>query len=389
MRFSGKPDPLTSEEKVRVEQFYRKVLRDGFAPWPLDGSRLPIFIDGKMRKIYSDTRWACQEEYIYIGSRLDEGSGDFSSPAARLAVTSALMGMTGHSTSSELIGLLSERLAKVMAGVYEAVVKPLAETSDSRPVRRMAWSASGGLASWIDGEWVGLTGEPVVVGTGWTVIDTEEGPIEEGLPPVQSGRVEGTRIGGYAEMVREYNLSESFEDGVQTVGCSRESFDILVERGYTGIAYDPVRQGIVSTEIVPATPTLTHAQWEEIKGRFDRWAASWFTGHTPDGRTTVRFSESRSDLEARIASEGLTGCVVELNFLGEEAITYPPEPLPDVEVRGYDELLRDRSWGDVETCDGIQYIPINEAAYNTAITDGYVGIRFDNSIGIGGGIVRA
>lgn len=184
MRFSGKPDPLTSEEKVTMEQFYRKVLRDGFAQWPLEGLRLPIFIDGKVRRIYSDTRWSCQEEYIYIGSRRDEGSGDFSSPAARLAVTTTLMGMTGHSSSPELIGLLSERLAKVMAGVYDSVVKPLAETSDSRPVRRMAWSASGGLASWIDGEWVGLTGEPVTVGAGWTVIDSEEGPIEEGLPEV-------------------------------------------------------------------------------------------------------------------------------------------------------------------------------------------------------------
>lgn len=184
MRLSGKPDPLTSEEKVKVEQFYRKVLQDGFAQWPLEGLRLPIFINGKMRRICSDTRWSCQEEYIYIGRGLDEGSGDFSSPAARLAVTSTLMGITGHSTSPELIGLLSERLAKVMAGVYDSVVKPLASTADSKPVRRMAWSASGGLASWVDGEWVGLTGEPVAVGTDWIVIDTEEGPIEEELPEV-------------------------------------------------------------------------------------------------------------------------------------------------------------------------------------------------------------
>lgn len=189
MRFSRQPDPLTEAEKVGLNTFYEKVLKDGFAQWPLDKDKVTLYIDGIHRKIYSNNEWGSGSEYIYIGYGKDKGDGNFSQPAVRLACVTTLMGITGHSGKPNLIALLGERLAKVMVGVYDSVVKPLAVVADAKPIRRMAWSASGGLASWCDGEWVGLTGEPVAVGADWIVIDTEEGPIEEGLPSVQAGSV--------------------------------------------------------------------------------------------------------------------------------------------------------------------------------------------------------
>jgi hypothetical protein len=321
MRFSGRPDPLTEAEMAKLNTFYEKVLKDGFASWPLDRMKVQLYIDGTPRKIYYDTRWATGDEYIYIGGSKDEGSGEFASPAARLACVTALMGITGHFSKPTLIALLSERLAKIMAGVYDSVVKPLAITADSKPVRRMAWSASGGLVSWCDGEWVGLTGEPVVVGSDWIVVDTNEGPVEDGLPAVGA-------VGPATNSVQTRTAREEFEEAAQGGGTAR----MPDGRTRTNLTY-PERETMESLE----PPPLTHAHWVEIKERFDLWASHWFSNCTPDGRRSVCFGGDQECLENKILEEGLTGCVVEMDTQNRLAITYPPEPLQrNVSPGGYD-----------------------------------------------------
>lgn len=352
MRFSGQPDPLTEGDKAKLDLFYAKSLKDGFAQWPLDKRKVLIYIDGIPRHIYGDSRWSIESEYIYIGYSLDEGTGFFANPAARLACTAALMGITGHAGKSELIALLSERLAKVMAGVYDTVVKPLASTLDSRPIRRMAWSVDGGLATWTDGAWVGMTGEPVVVGPDWIVVDTNEGPVEDGMPAIGAARPapNGGASSRFVEFCDQYNYSTARTiTGRQYVDFPRVGLStaqsLFTRHQAEGYQLEWIEEGdmVGFAEALPSTaePTpLTHAQWVEIKGKFDRWATVYSLSHLEDGRPGVDFADDEEDTIEDMRGYDLVGCVVEsyVALDGETswAITYPPEPpqrnVEDVEI---------------------------------------------------------
>jgi hypothetical protein len=115
-------------------------------------------------------------EYVYIGYMSEEGTGDLSDPAARLALTVALMALCDLQSDPELLQLVEQRLAKILAGVYEGAIALLAERTNGEPVSRIAWSTTGGVAAFVDGQWTSpVTGEAVAVGEGWVVVETGEG----------------------------------------------------------------------------------------------------------------------------------------------------------------------------------------------------------------------
>jgi len=176
MRFSAKHTPLNDVEKTKMKTFFTQVLRDGKASYPLTSNRLIIFSDGVGKFIYRDNRWSMTSDYVYIGYVSDEGIGELSDPAARLALTVALMALCDLQNDSELLQLVEQRLAKVLAGVYEGAIAPLAERTNGEPVSRIAWSTTGGVAAFVDGQWTSpVTGEAVAVGEGWVVVETGEG----------------------------------------------------------------------------------------------------------------------------------------------------------------------------------------------------------------------
>lgn len=178
MKISTIPDPLTPSEQRNMKNFFREVLTNGHAAWPIDRSRYGIHIDGTLRRIYPDSYWALTEEYLCIGRSRDAGSGVMENPSNRLACIVALMGIFEMQNDPELISLVEKRLARILAGVYENAITPLAQRSNKEPIAKIAWSSTGGVAAWVDGKWASpITGEEVILKAdeGWVVVETGEG----------------------------------------------------------------------------------------------------------------------------------------------------------------------------------------------------------------------
>lgn len=186
MNISIKAPEFTQAELDILSVFYEVVLKNGYANWPFN-ARAVLWINGKARRIKSYREWSVTEDFLYIGYGVDSGEGQMADPTARLAVVTALMSLTGHTSNQELMALVERRFAQITQGNYQAMVSPLGQRSDNRPIEQIAWSADGQLAAQLDGEWVRpLTGEPIAVGEGWVVLSVAEREAR----PVPSGQGE-------------------------------------------------------------------------------------------------------------------------------------------------------------------------------------------------------
>lgn len=175
MNISIKAPEFTEREREELTRFYYLVLQQGYANWPFSNARAVLWINGGGRRIKSYREWSLTEDFLYIGYSMDNGEGQLADPIARLAIVTALMSLTGHTSNPELMALVERRFAQITQGNYQAMVAPLGQRADNRPVEQIAWSSDGRLAAQLDGEWVRpLTGEPIEVGEGWVVLDVVE-----------------------------------------------------------------------------------------------------------------------------------------------------------------------------------------------------------------------
>lgn len=175
MNISIKPPEFTEAERQALSNFYEVILKNGYANWPFSNARVVLWVNGTARRIKSYREWSLVEDYLYIGYGVDDGEGQMADPTVRLAVVTALMSLTGHTSNPELMALVERRFAQIVQDNYQMMVSPLGQRSDNRPIEQIAWSADGRLAAQLDGEWVRpLTGEPIAVGEGWVVLDVAE-----------------------------------------------------------------------------------------------------------------------------------------------------------------------------------------------------------------------
>lgn len=202
MNIAIKPPELKEQEKSMLLTFYKKVLQDGYAQWPLREGQLALWIDGRVRRIQSYSEWYLSAESLYIGYSSDRGQDNVSDPTTRLAIVTALMSLTGHACDQTLMELVERRLATIMVGNYQTAVAPLGQRADGRPIEQMAWSTRDGLAARLEGEWVRpLTGEPVEVGAGWVVLDL---PKQEAAPVVQEVPYSTSQVVPDGRTLREF-----------------------------------------------------------------------------------------------------------------------------------------------------------------------------------------
>ena len=177
MNISIKAPEFSETEREELTRFYYLVLQQGYANWPFSNARAVLWINGNARRVksYREWKWSLTEDNLYIGYDIDRGEGELADPTARLAVVTALMSLTGHTSNQELMALVERRFAQIVQGNYQMMVAPLGQRSDNRPIEQIAWSTDGRLAAQLDGEWVRpLTGEPIEVGEGWVVLDVAE-----------------------------------------------------------------------------------------------------------------------------------------------------------------------------------------------------------------------
>lgn len=202
MNIAIKLPELTEQEKSKLLTFYKNVLQNGYATWPLRDGQMALWIDGRVRRIQTYSEWLLATDVLYIGYSSDGGQDNVSDPAVRLAIVTALMALTGHACDQTLMELVERRLATIMAGNYQTAVAPLGQRADGRPIEQMAWSTRDGLAARLGEEWVRpLTGEPVEVGAGWVVLDLpkqEAAPVVEEVSP-SSPQAEGRTLQEFAE----------------------------------------------------------------------------------------------------------------------------------------------------------------------------------------------
>lgn len=175
MNISIKAPEFTEMEREELTRFYYLVLQQGYANWPFSGARAVLWINGTVRRVRPYQEWYLTEDNLYIGYGADRGEGELADPTIRLAIVTALMSLTGHTSNSELMALVERRFAQITQDNYQATVAPLGQRADNRPIEQIAWTADGRLAAQLDGEWVRpLTGEPIKVGEGWVVLDVVE-----------------------------------------------------------------------------------------------------------------------------------------------------------------------------------------------------------------------
>ena len=187
MNISIKVPEFTDAERQALSDFYELVLKNGYATWPSSNARAVLWINGTARRVKTYREWSLTEDNLYIGYGVDRGEGELADPTTRLAIVTALMSLTGHTSNPELMALVERRFAQITQGNYQAMVAPLGQRPDNRPVEQIAWSADGRLAAQLDGDWVRpLTGEPIEVGEGWVVLDV----AEKEARPLSSGQEE-------------------------------------------------------------------------------------------------------------------------------------------------------------------------------------------------------
>ena len=187
MNISIKAPEFTDAERQALSDFYELVLKNGYATWPSSNARAVLWINGTARRVKTYREWSLTEDNLYIGYGVDRGEGELADPTTRLAIVTALMSLTGHTSNPELMALVERRFAQITQGNYQAMVAPLGQRPDNRPVEQIAWSADGRLAAQLDGDWVRpLTGEPIEVGEGWVVLDV----VEREARPLSSGQEE-------------------------------------------------------------------------------------------------------------------------------------------------------------------------------------------------------
>lgn len=179
MKVSTRGPELTVGEKRALKEGYKSILRQGFGRLGVPDKKLVLWIDDRAYEVRTEVEyWEMSGNSLYIGNGTARPGDKLRSVSERLAVTAGLMGLTGHASDPELLVEFEKALARMLAGQFEEAVKPLGVSGDDRPVGKMAWSASG-VAAFVDGQWCSpVTGEPVEVGSGWTVIETGEGPRE-------------------------------------------------------------------------------------------------------------------------------------------------------------------------------------------------------------------
>lgn len=179
MKVSTRGPELTVGEKRALKEGYKSILQQGFGRLGVPDKKLVLWLDDKAYEVRTDNEyWEISGNSLYIGNGTARPGDKLRSVSERLAVTAGLMGLTGHASDPELLVEFEKALARMLAGQFEEAVKPLGVSGDDRPVGKMAWSASG-VAAFVDGQWCSpVTGEPVEVGSGWTVIETGEGPRE-------------------------------------------------------------------------------------------------------------------------------------------------------------------------------------------------------------------
>jgi len=230
MNISIKPPELTQEQREALKVFYKQTLERGYAYYPLPNDMLVIWIDGRVRAVRQYDYMTLTDQIVYLANSRDEGDSSLRDPGQRFAIILALMSQTGHASDPELQGLVEQRLAKILAGTYQAAVAPLGQRPDGRPVERIAWSMDGGLAAQIGDEWLRpVTGEPVQVGSGWVVLDVARDKaelvrVEETVPVIEGG----DGYGGLREFAehRGYQLVQ-FSEGLG-IACTDNDTAVFV-----------------------------------------------------------------------------------------------------------------------------------------------------------------
>lgn len=216
MKVSTRGPELTVGEKRALKEGYKSILQQGFGRLGVPDKKLVLWLDDKAYEVRTDNEyWEISGNSLYIGNGTARPGDKLRSVSERLAVTAGLMGLTGHASDPELMVEFEKALARMLAGQFEEAVKPLGVSGDDRPVGKMAWSASG-VAAFVDGQWCSpVTGEPVEVGSGWTVIETGEGPREvvPTQPQVAQQRSVAERFQEWLEVNERGNNRRRLEDG--------------------------------------------------------------------------------------------------------------------------------------------------------------------------------
>lgn len=284
---------LTAAQRVELKGFYKTQLRGQFVKWPLRDGFVGFYKNGRLTSVHGNTEWASHDGYVYVGySRAGEMDVQ-----ERLGVLACLMGVTGHAGDPELQGEFAAALGRVLAGVYEGTVSALVKASG--PVEKLAFSERGS-AAWMDGAWVGPSGDSVTVGEDWVVVEVKRGEVE-----LESAARAASPTVGEARWVEWARNSQTgrFLESVFTrtplyvnYGSRRSAQDLIDEAviaGVTGLEIVEADRGgyrVQMGQVAPvAAPQPVRETWEEMLERI-----GYSTRTLPDGRPYVDYYMSET-----------------------------------------------------------------------------------------------
>lgn len=338
MNISIKAPEFTEREREELTRFYYLVLQQGYANWPFLNARVVLWINGTARRIKPYRQWSLTEDHLYIGCSIDNGDDELADPITRLAIVTALMSLSGHTNNPELMALVERRFAQITQGNYQAMVAPLGQRADNRPVEQIAWTADGQLAAQLDGEWVRpLTGEPIEVGEGWVVLDVAERearPLSSGQEeeiastPVDS-RLDQERFTAWIR-TRGWATERMLDGRIAvpwgTEGIAQDEAESARQAGCLNIVVEPYNNGwAVTTRVEPlATQIPTLRDFAANYG--------WLHSTSVDGRYIIRFGslELAQEQQALATSYGVPNVVLEHGGDGAVLTTnvLPEPPIP-------------------------------------------------------------
>lgn len=334
MTISGQFDAtqLTEGQRAELKEFYVRQLREEWWRWP-GVSELCVYVNNKACEVHRDRNWKIGDGYIGMGQA---GPGE-TTGEQRLGVLGTLMGVTGHAGDAELQREFVAALAKVLAGTYEKAARALVEATG--PIERLAFSDRG-CAAWMDGAWVGPSGDAVEVGEAWTVVEVRRAEVEVERAPVPEVQSAVQDRESWEEMVRRRRFSTrtSLDGRLMIVYPDRASAEMYGE--YVGEDGWAQRLELVEgqggswgwAERLEGARAGTPAP---VAGR--RALAEWAAGRglnadSHDGAAIVGFAEWRNMAEAALAEATEAGVAAELADLGAGETQWQ-------------RWLRDNEWG--------------------------------------------
>lgn len=335
MNISIKAPEFTQGELDILSDFYEVVLKNGYAIWPFSNARAVLWINGKARLIKSYREWSLTEDFLCIGYGVDSGEGQMADPTARLAVVTALMSLTGHTSNQELMALVERRFAQITQGNYQTMVAPLGQRPDNRPVEQIAWTADGRLAAQLEGEWVRpLTGEPIAVGEGWVVLSVAERvarPLssgqEEELASVSTDtRSDQERLVAWSS-TRGWSTERMSDSRVAIPFGDEEDAQDVAEQARQAGCLNIVVEATNSHWVVTTRAELRATQVPTL--RDFATAYGWFPSTSAEGQDIIRFGVLEVAQEQRVlaTSFGVPNVVVECDGEGGVLTTNVlPEP---------------------------------------------------------------